>query len=128
MVVCVGGGLGWRWLVEVSAWCVCGLVSGGGARGDGFGAALLVVGGGQGWVLCRTGVWASRRVVCVLRVRAVRFLRTLAGCSVEVRVGGGCLSIRLGLWSVCSGWLLVDGACWHGVQMGGLLVVEGCSL
>ena len=45
-------------------------------------------------MLCWTGVWASRRVVWVLRVRAVRFLRSLAGCGVEVRVGGGCLRAR----------------------------------
>ena len=45
--------------------------------------------GGRGWVLCWTGVLASRRVVWVLRARALRFLRSLAGCCVEVRVGGG---------------------------------------
>ena len=59
--------------------------------------------GGRGWVLCWVGVWASRQVVWVLRVRAVRFLRSLVGCVVEVRVGGGCLGIWLGLWSVGSG-------------------------
>ena len=64
----------------------------------------------------------------VLRVRAVRFLRSRAGCGVEVRVGGGCLGIWVGLWSVGSGWLLVDLACWHGVPVGGLVVVVGCSL
>ena len=33
----------------------------------------------------------------------------------------------LGLWSVCDGWLLVDGARWYGVWVGGLLVVVGRS-
>ena len=33
----------------------------------------------------------------------------------------------MGLWSVGSGWLPVDGACWYGVWVGGLLVVVGCS-
>ena len=33
------------------------------------------------------------------------------------------MSPRVGLWSVCDGWLLVDGACWYGVWVGGLLVV-----
>ena len=82
--------------------------------------------GGRGWVLCWTGVRASRRVVCVLRVRVVRFLRSLAGRSVEM--GGGCLGIRVELWSVGSGRLLVDGACWHGLRLGELLIAVGCSL
>ena len=120
-MVCVGGGLGWRGVVGVPACHVCGLAGGGGGGGTDCG-------GGGGRVLCWTNVWATRRVVWVLRVCAVRFLRSLAGCSVEVRVGGGCLGIRLGVWSVGSGWLLVDGACGHGMQVGGLLVVVGCSL
>ena len=37
------------------------------------------------------------------------------------------MSPRVGLWSVCDGWLLVDGARWHGVWVGGLLVVVGRS-
>ena len=37
----------------------------------------------------------------------------------RVEVGGGCLGIRVGLWSVGSGWLLVDGAFWHGLRGGG---------
>ena len=37
------------------------------------------------------------------------------------------MSPRVGLWSVCDGWLLVDGARWHGVCVGGLLVVVGRS-
>ena len=69
---------------------------GGGGGGDGVGVALLVV-GGRGWVLCWFGVWASRRVVWVLRVQAVRSLWSLAGCGAEVRVGGGRLGIRAGL-------------------------------
>ena len=84
--------------------------------------------GGWGWVLCWKGVWASRRVLWVLRVRAVRFLRSLAGRGVWVLVGVSCLGIWMGLWSVGSGWLLVDGACWHGLQVGGLPVVVGCSM
>ena len=66
---------------------------------------------GQGWVLCWLGVWASCRVVWVLRVRAPRSLWSLAGCSAEVRVGGGHLGNQAGLWSVGSGWLPVDAAC-----------------
>ena len=37
------------------------------------------------------------------------------------------MSPRVGLWSVCDGWLLVDGARWYGVWVGGLLVVVGRS-
>ena len=98
-----------------------------GAGGDGVRAPLLVV-GGAGGLLCRTGVLASRLVVWVLCVCAVRFLRSLAGCGVEVRTGGGCLGNLVGLWSVGSRWLLQDGACWHGVRAGGLLMLVGCSL
>ena len=83
--------------------------------------------GGPGWVLRWSGVWASRWVVWVLRVPAVRSLWSLAGCGAEVGVGGARLGIRAGLWSGGSGWLPVDGACWHGVWVGGLLVVVGCS-
>ena len=126
-MVYVGGGRGWRRLLGLPLWCVSGLISGGGRGVDGVGAALLVA-EGAGGVPCWTEVWASCWVVRVLRVRAVRFLRSLAGCSVEVRVGGGCLGIRVGLWFVGSGWLLVDGACWHGVRLEGLPVVLGCSL
>ena len=82
--------------------------------------------GGRQWVLCWMGVWASRWVVWVLRVRVVRFSRFLVGRGVEV--GAGCLGIQVGLWSVGSGRLLVDGARWHGLQVGGLPVVVGCSL
>ena len=97
------------------------------ARGDGVRVALLVA-GVRGWVLCWTGVWASCWVVWVLRVRAVCFLWSLACRGVRVRVAGECLGIRVGLWSVGSGWLLVDGACWHGLPLMGLPVVVGCSL
>ena len=72
------------------------------------------------------GVWASLWVVWVLRVRAVRSLRSLAGCSVEVWVEGGRMGVCVGLRSVGSGWLLVDGAPWYGVWLSGLLVVVGC--
>ena len=34
---------------------------------------------------------------------------------------------RLGLWSIGNGWLPVDGACWYGLWVGGLLVVTGRS-
>ena len=83
--------------------------------------------GGRGWVLCWLGVWASLWVVWVLRVCAVRSLRSLAGCGAEVWVGGGRMGVRVGLWSVCNGWLPVDGARWYGVWVGGLLVVVGRS-
>ena len=78
-------------------------------------------------MLCWLGVWASRQVVWVLRVRAVWSLWSLAGGGAEVWVGGGRLGLRAGLWYVGSRWLLVDGACWYGVWLGGLLVVVGCS-
>ena len=126
-VVCVGGWWGWRRLVGVSACCVCGLVLGGGRGGMLWGRHCWWW-GGRGWVLCLMGVWATRRVVWVLCVRAVRSLWSLAGCGAEVRLRGGCLHIGVGLWSVGSWWLLVDGACWYGVWVGGLLVVVGCSL
>ena len=35
------------------------------------------------------------------------------------------MSVQVGLWSVCNGWLLVDGARWYWVWVGGLLVVMG---
>ena len=81
----------------------------------------------QGWVLRWLGVWASLWVVWVLRVRAVRSLHSLAGCGTEVWVGGGRMGVRVGLCSVGNWWLPVDGACWYGVWVGGLLVVSGCS-
>ena len=104
-MVCVGGGIAINRLVGASACCVFGLVSGGGAGGGVVWGWQCWWWGGRGWVLRWLGVWASRRVVWVLRVRAVRSLRSLAGC----------------------GWLPVDGACWYGVWVGGLLVVVGCS-
>ena len=93
------GGVCPRWLgvagaLGVFARCISGLVPGGG------GAEGMVWGWhcwwreGRGWVLCWTGVWASRRVVWVLGVRVVRFLRSLAGRGVEV--GCGWLGIRGG--------------------------------
>ena len=123
-MACVGGGIDINWLVLAAVCCVCGLVSGGGAGGGGVGVALLVVGGaGVGVVL--PGVWALLWVVWVLRVCAVRSLRFLAGCGAVVWIGGGRMGVRVGLWSVCYGWLLVDGARWYGVWVGGLLVVVG---
>ena len=97
-------------------------LGGGAGGGGGVGVALLVV-EGAGWELCWLGVWASLWVVWVLRVCAVRSLRFLAGCGAEVWVGGGRMGVRMGLWSVCNGWLLVDGTRWYGVWAGGLLVV-----
>ena len=125
-MACVGGGIDVNWLVLAAACCVRGLVSGGGGGGGGVGVALLVVGGaGVGVVLA--GVWASLWVVWVLLVCAVRPLRFLTGCGAGVWVGGGRMGVRVGLWSVCNGWLLVDGARWYGVWVGGLLVVVGRS-
>ena len=127
VVVCVGGGIAINRLVGAAACCVCGLVLGG--RGGGG----LVWGwhcwlcGGRGWVSRWLGVCASHWVVWVLRVRTVRSLRSLAGCGAKVRVGGGCMGVRMGMWSVGNGWLPVDGASWYGVWVGGLLVVVGCS-
>ena len=68
-------------------------------------------------MLCWTGVWAAQRVVLVLCVRVGRSSRFLAGRGVEV--GDGCLGIQRGLWSVGSRWLLVDGARWHELRVGG---------
>ena len=84
-------------------------------------------GGGPGWVLCWLGVRVSLWVVWVLRVCAMRPFWLLTGCGAGVWVGGGRMSVQVGLWSVCNGWLLVDGARWYGVWVGGLLVVVGRS-
>ena len=78
-------------------------------------------------MLCWLGVWASLWVVWVLRVCAVRSLRSLVDCGAEVWVGGGHMGISVGLLSVCNGWLPVDGARLYGVWVGGLLVVVGRS-
>ena len=77
-MVCVGGGIAINPLVGPSAWCVCGLVSGGGRGGGGLGVALLVVGGGG--VGCCAG-WESGRPA------------GLCGCGVCVPYGpcGPCL-------------------------------------
>ena len=124
-VACVGGGIDVNWLVLAAACCVRGLVSGGGAGGGWCGGGAVGCGGGRGGVLCWLGVWASLWVVWVLRVCAVRALRFLTGCGAGVWVGGGRMSVRVGLWSVCSGRLLVDGARWYGVWVGRLLLVVG---
>ena len=123
--MCVGGGWWWCGLVGVSAWGVSGLVPGGARGGIVLGWHCLWR-GRRGRVLCWVGLWAARRVVWVLRVRVVRFSWFLVGRGVEV--GGVCLDLRVGLWSMGSGWLLVDGARWHGWRPGGLLVVVGCFL
>ena len=118
--------------VRVGLWSVCNgwlLVDGAHWYGVWVGGLLLVVlgWGGRGWVLCWLGVRASLWVAWVLRVCAVWPLRFLTGCGAGVRVGGDCMSPRVGLWSVCDGWLLVGGARWYGVWLGGLLVVVGHS-
>ena len=136
LVAVVGGGTGGglcrrghqhQLVGEAAACCVCGLVPAGGRGGGVVWGWHCWWWGGRGWVLCWLGVWASLWVVWVLRVCAVRSLRPLAGCGYEVWVRGGRMGVRVGLWSVCNGWLLVDGARWYGVWMGGLLVVVGCS-
>ena len=120
-MVCVGGGIDIDRLVGAAACCVCGLVSGGGG-GGGVGVALLVVGGAGVHVVLAGGLGVPV-VVWVLRVCAVRSLRSLAGRGVKVLVGGGRMGVRMGLWSVGNGWLPVDGARLYGVWVGGLLVV-----
>ena len=118
-MVCVGGGIDINLLVLAAACCVCGLVLGRGRGGAGVGVALLVV-GGAGRMLRWLGVRASLWVVWVLRVRAVRSLQFLAGCGVEVWVGGGRMGVRVGLRSVGNGcrWMVlacmgcVWGGCW----------------
>ena len=109
-MACVGGGIDINWLVLAAACCVWGLVSGGGRGGGWCGGGTVGGGGGRGWVLCWLGVPVSLWVVWVLRVCAVRSLRFLTGCGAEVWVGGGRMGVRVGLWSVCNGWLLVVGA------------------
>ena len=106
-----------------AACCVCGLVSGGGAGGRVVWGPHCWCWGGRVWVLRWLGVWASRQVVWGWRVRAVRLLRSLAGCGAEAWVGGGRMGVRAVLRSVGNGWLPVDGARLHGVLVGGLLVV-----
>ena len=123
-MACVGGGIDIDWLVLAAACCVRGLVSRGGRGGVVWGWRCWWW-GGRGWVLCWLGVWASLWVVWVLRVCAVWSLRFLTGCGAGVWVGGGRMSVRVGRWSVCNGWLPVDGARWYGVWVGGLLVVVG---
>ena len=105
-MVCVGGGIDINRLVEAAACCVCGLVPGGGRGGVVWGWHCWGW-GGRGWVLCWLGVWASFWVVWVLLLCAARSLRPLAGCGAEVWLGGGRMGVRVGLWSVCYGWLLV---------------------
>ena len=133
-MACVGGGIGINWLVLAAVCRVCGLVSGGGGGGGGGGRGGGVVWGwhrwcwgGRGGGVVLAGAWASLWVVWVLRVCAVRSLRFLAGCVAKVWEGGGRMGVRLGLWSVRNGWLLVDGARWYGVWVGGLLVALGRS-
>ena len=98
---------------------------GGGGRGGVVWGWHCLWWGGRGWVFCWLGVWASLWVVWVLRVCSVRSLRFLTRSGAEVLVGGSRMGVRLGLWSVCNVWLLVDGARWYGVWVGRLLVVVG---
>ena len=102
-------------------------LGGGGGGGGWCWGGTVGGGGGQGWGLCWLGVRAYLWVVRVSRVCTVRSLRSLAGCGAEVWEGGGRMGVRVGLWSVCNGWLLVDGACWYRVWVQGLLVVVGRS-
>ena len=105
------GGCWWMVLAGMGVW---------------VGGLLVVLGwGGRGWVLCWLEVRASLWVLWVLCVCAVWPLRFLTGRGAGVRVGGGRMSVWLGLWSVCNWWLLVHGARWYGVWVGGLLVVVG---
>ena len=117
--------------VRVGLWSVCnGWLLVDGVRWYGVwvgGVLMVVVWGGRGLVLCLLGVRASLWVAWVLRVCAVRPLRFLTRCGAGVWLGGGRMSVPLGLWSVCNGWLLVDGARWYGLWLGGLLVVMGRS-
>ena len=106
--------IGWCWLPRVVS--VAGL--GGGGRGGVVWGWRCWWWGGRGWVLCWLGV---------LRVCAMQALRFLTGCGAGLWVGGGRMSVRVGLWSVGNGSLLVDGARWYGVWAGGLLVVVGRS-
>ena len=128
---CVGGGWWWWGSVAISAWCVCGLVSGGGAGWGGVGAALLVVGGAGvvavldgnvGVLLGRVGVaFAFRAVLAVpgwLRCRGTggRWLPGHPGGAVVRRpwlaAGGWCL---LGLGA---GWGAAAGCGVHFVGAG----------
>ena len=115
--------IGWCWLPRVAsvAW------SRGGGGGGWCGGGAVGGGGGGGGCCAGWGSGSSLWVVLVLRVCAVRPLRFLTGCCAGVWVGGGRMSVWVGLWSVCNGWLLVDGARWYGVWVGGLLVVVGRS-
>ena len=115
--------IGWCWLPRVAsvAW------SRGGGGGGWCGGGAVGGGGGRGRVLRWLGVWASLWVVWVLHVCAVRPLRFLTGCGAGMWVGGGRMGVPVGLWSVCNRWLLLDGARWYGMWVGGLLVVVGRS-
>ena len=125
---CVSAGastlIGWSRLPRVV--CVAWSRGGGGRWGVVWGWHCWWC-GGRGWVVCWLGVWAFLWVVWVLRVRAVRSLRPLACFGAQVWVGDGRMGVWVGLWSVCNGWLLVDGARWYELWVGGLLVVAGCS-
>ena len=102
-MACVGGGIDVNWLVLAAACCVRGLVSGGGAGGVGVGVALLVVGGAGVGVVLAGGLGVPVGRVGVPCVCAVRPLRFLTGCGAGVWVGSGCMSVLVGLWSVCNG-------------------------
>ena len=114
--------IGWCWLPRVAYVAS----SPGGAGGGGVGVALLVVGGaGMGVVLAGGLVVPVGRVgVACVRCAALAVLDWLWCRGVGGRRPHG---RRVGLWSVCNGWLLADGARWYEVWVGGLLVVVGRS-
>ena len=88
-------------------------------------ALLVVAGAGVGVALAGGQSVPSGGVG--LRVSVMRSLRPLAGCVAEVRVRGGRMGVRAGLWSVGNGWLPVDDVLWFGVWVEGMLVVMWCS-
>ena len=117
-MACVGGGININWLVLAAVCCVLGLVSGGGAGGGGVGVALLVVGGAGVRVVLAGGLGAlvgRLGVACVgrafLAVPGWLWCRGVGGRRPHGR--------SVGLWSVCYGWLLVDGARWYGMWVWG---------
>ena len=79
--------------------------------------------GGQERVLCWLGVWALLWVVWVLRVWAVRSLRSWL---VVVPWCGWEAAAWASEWG-CGLYVMVDGARWYRVWVGGLLVVVGRS-
>ena len=107
------GGCWWMVLAGMGCgWGGCWWWWGGGGAGVG-----VVLAGGPGVPVGRVGVACVRHAA----------LAALDWLWCQGVVGGGRMSVRVGLWSVCNGWLLVDGARWYEVWVGGLLVVVGRS-